>query len=379
MYFNYLIFISIKYYYISNIGNDNYLNIVSFPHFLISICSNMSFKFAIVEFISNYSVATIPVSWFVSEEEEECFFPSKVSRNTIKKLVSDRCESLLYILATYERAEEKVTKPLSQSDIGTDQDAPVRKQTSKRSKHGYSQKKVKFAATSQSPPRINSNVQYNPSSSTSVQSLQITPCQPPCTTNSPVGFSVGHVSPAICSTPTTSSTSQHTPLTAHETTLVSVAEVVPDIGQDIQADLCTLLTDVPSSSSLSAMNFHSGGSNLRPYLEAILKTVQEIKVTQTIHLNILNALVQQKNVVSQASQLSRGIIPIKELHDFQLLNDMLKTDYNISKALVSHLSSLGGRKVFEAVARMMKAVMPDNIALQFNYSGTNKKKRNKGN
>ncbi len=76
------------------------------------------------------------------------------------------------------------------------------------------------------------------------------------------------------------------------------------------------------------------GSNVRPYLEAILKTVQEIKVTQTIHGNILNALVQQRNAVSQASQISRGIIPIKELHDFQLLNDRLKTDGNISKALV---------------------------------------------
>nr|XP_047127645.1 uncharacterized protein LOC124808540 [Hydra vulgaris] len=120
---------------------------LTFPNFLIFICSNMSFKFAIVEFISNHSVATIPVSWFVSEEEEECFFPSKVSRNTIKKLVSDQCESLVTwpkffvrVLgreATYERAEEKVTKALSQSDIGTtNQDAPVRKQTLKTNKHG---------------------------------------------------------------------------------------------------------------------------------------------------------------------------------------------------------------------------------------------------
>ncbi|XP_065652003.1 uncharacterized protein LOC136079715 [Hydra vulgaris] len=242
----------------------------------------------------------------------------------------------------------------------------------------YPRKKSNLLQPPSPPLRINSNVQYNPSSSTSVQSLQITHCHWPCTTNFPVGFSVGHVSPAICNTPTTSSTSQHSPSTAHDTTLVSVAKVVPDIGQDIQADLCTLFTDVPSSSSLSAMSFHSGGSNLRPYLEAILKTVHEIKVTQTIHGNILNAFVQQKNVVSQASQLSRGIIPIKELHDFQLLNNQLKTDYNISKALASHLSSRGGRKVFEAVARMMKAMMPVNIALQFNYSGTNNKKGIKG-
>lgn len=169
---------------------------------------------------------------------------------------------------------------------------------------------------------------------------------PPCTSNSPAALSVTNVLPTIFSIPTTSPTSQCT-LASHDTNLTSVGEVVPDNGQ---------------------------GSNLKSYLEAILKTVQEIKVTQTIHGNILNALVQQRNAVSQASQLSRGIIPIKDLHDFQLLNNRLKTDDNISKPLVAHLSSLGGRKVFQAVARMVQAVMPDNnLALQFNYSGINNK------
>ena len=86
---------------------------------------------------------------------------------------------------------------------------------------------------------------------------------------------------------------------------------------------------------LNTLLFCFVGSNLRPYSKAILKTVQEIKVTQTIHGNNLNTLVQQRNAVSQASQLFRGnIILIKEFHDFQLLNDRLKTDGNISKALV---------------------------------------------
>ena len=54
----------------------------------------MLFKFAIAEFMNKQCVATIPVSWFVSEEEEECFFPSKKSRSKLKKLVSEQCEPL---------------------------------------------------------------------------------------------------------------------------------------------------------------------------------------------------------------------------------------------------------------------------------------------
>ena len=88
---------------------------------------------------------------------------------------------------------------------------------------------------------------------------------------------------------------------------------------------------------------------MRPYLEAILKTVQEIKVTQTIHGNILNALVRQRNAISQASQLSRGCIPIKDLHDFQLLNNRLKTDDNISKALVREQVIVRTQYIFQAL------------------------------
>ena len=74
------------------------------------------------------------------------------------------------------------------------------------------------------PPRISSTiytppVQYNPSHSTSIQS-----------SNSPAALSVTHVSPAIFSIPTTSSTSQCT-LAAHDMTLISVGEVVPDNGR----------------------------------------------------------------------------------------------------------------------------------------------------
>ena len=85
------------------------------------------------------------------------------------------------------------------------------------------------------PPKISSTiymppVQYNPSQSTSIQSLQMITHLPPCTLNSPAALSVTHVLPAIFSIPTTSLTSQCT-LASHDTTLTSVGEVVPDNSQ----------------------------------------------------------------------------------------------------------------------------------------------------
>ena len=56
-----------------------------------------------------------------------------------------------------------------------------------------------------------------------------------------------------------------------------------------------------------------------------------------------------RNAVAQASQLSRGIIPIKDLHDFQLLNNQLKTDDNISKALVREKTIFRFRYIFQAI------------------------------
>ncbi len=100
-------------------------------------------------------------------------------------------------------------------------------------------KKTNLLQPPSPPPRINSTiytspVQYNSSSSTSIQSLQMTPRLPPCTSISPAALSVTQVSSAMCSTPTSSSTSQRTSLAAHDTTLVTVAEIVPNNGQDSQ-------------------------------------------------------------------------------------------------------------------------------------------------
>jgi hypothetical protein len=62
--------------------------------------------------------------------------------------------------------------------------------------------------------------------------------------------------------------------------------------------------------------------------------LQEIKVTQSIHGNMLNSLMQQRNLSGQATRLSRAIIPLKKADDVDQLNNQLKADENLFKSMV---------------------------------------------
>ncbi len=71
----------------------------------------------------------------------------------------------------------------------------------------------------------------------------------------------------------------------------------------------------------------------RPYMETIIKMLQEIKVTQAIHGNMLNGVLQNKNTAGQ-TPLPRGIIPLKAAAELDTLNNRLRTDESIFNALV---------------------------------------------
>ncbi len=57
------------------------------------ICSIMTLQFAIVEFVSSKSVASIPSTWFVTGEEDECFYPKMADKKRLK-LIKERSEAL---------------------------------------------------------------------------------------------------------------------------------------------------------------------------------------------------------------------------------------------------------------------------------------------
>jgi hypothetical protein len=75
------------------------------------------------------------------------------------------------------------------------------------------------------------------------------------------------------------------------------------------------------------------GASARPYMETIITMLQEIKVTQGIHSNMLNGLLQNKNIAG-LMPLPRGIIPLKTVAELETLNKRLRADESVFNALV---------------------------------------------
>nr|XP_047137089.1 uncharacterized protein LOC124813713 [Hydra vulgaris] len=110
----------------------------------------------------------------------------------------------------------------------------------------------------------------------------------------------------------------------------------------------------------------------------LLNVCVGIQQTQNIHTNMLNAMLQQGNVAVQASQLPDGIIlPMDTMKAFDAMEKKLK-DSNIANIIVNLLADLGGKKVDEAVRRMMQQLLSNNLALQFNCQRGMTKKVLKG-
>ncbi|XP_065643761.1 uncharacterized protein LOC136075208 [Hydra vulgaris] len=93
--------------------------------------------FAIVEFSD--SVEIIPVKWFNTEEEEECFWPELFLFSKVSKLVSQQADPnpgwrkysvrSLGKAATYERARENLKLSENSSDLNLTENENTEKAT----------------------------------------------------------------------------------------------------------------------------------------------------------------------------------------------------------------------------------------------------------
>ncbi|XP_065666759.1 uncharacterized protein LOC136087564 [Hydra vulgaris] len=90
-------------------------------------------------------------------------------------------------------------------------------------------------------------------------------------------------------------------------------------------------------------------------------------------------MLSQGNVMVQASRLPDGIIfPMDTMEAFDAIEMKLK-DINIANIIqVNILAGIGGRKVDEAVRRMMQQLLNNILALQFNCQRGQSKRVLKG-
>nr|XP_047141503.1 uncharacterized protein LOC124816375 [Hydra vulgaris] len=106
-------------------------------------------------------------------------------------------------------------------------------------------------------------------------------------------------------------------------------------------------------------------------LERLITTLEEIKETQKTLSAMLQSIMRQINTpqVEKDNELPVGIdLPISSIKDINDLEEQLK-DRSIKRTLTSIVSNIGGSSLDDAVKRMMKFILSNNLGRLCNLSG----------
>ncbi|CAH0549693.1 unnamed protein product [Brassicogethes aeneus] len=125
-----------------------------------------------------------------------------------------------------------------------------------------------------------------------------------------------------------------------------------------------------SSSSLRA-------SNSDYLLETILRKVELLSQRQEQHTVLLNNILttnQAANSLTMEKPTDIPNLPITNKQDYRAVEEFLKVEekFNYMK---TRLACIGGSSVRNAVMHMMKFMLSDKIAVKFNWSGRDHKKK----
>nr|XP_047136764.1 uncharacterized protein LOC124813570 isoform X2 [Hydra vulgaris] len=106
-------------------------------------------------------------------------------------------------------------------------------------------------------------------------------------------------------------------------------------------------------------------------LERLITTLEEIKENQKTHSVMLQSIMRQINTpqMEKDNELPIGIhLPISSIEDMNNLEEQLK-DRSIKRTLTSIVSNIGGSSLDDAIKRMMKFILSNNLGRLCNLSG----------
>ncbi|XP_065661823.1 uncharacterized protein LOC136084798 isoform X1 [Hydra vulgaris] len=106
-------------------------------------------------------------------------------------------------------------------------------------------------------------------------------------------------------------------------------------------------------------------------LERLITTLEEIKENQKTHSVMLQSIMRQINTpqVEKDNEMPIGIhLPISSIKDMDDLEEQLK-DRSIKRTLTCIVSNIGGSSLDDAIKRMMKFVLSNNLGRLYNLSG----------
>ncbi|KAG7518609.1 hypothetical protein JOB18_038646 [Solea senegalensis] len=109
----------------------------------------------------------------------------------------------------------------------------------------------------------------------------------------------------------------------------------------------------------------------RPSCEAmfskLLTIVEEIKETQMVHDKMLNVLLKKEDA-SVMEVPDREVFPLQTQADVEALEEKLG-ERSLMSAVVAMVADIGGTSVDDATRRMMKYVLSNQLALNYNMFG----------
>ncbi|XP_065665166.1 uncharacterized protein LOC136086733 isoform X3 [Hydra vulgaris] len=373
--------------------------------------------FAVVEFITYGTVDIIPVEWFTSAEEDECFWPDTEAKHKVSKLVQTSANPnknwnkykirTLGKAVTYQRAVEKCKVAEYSSDLQTDREedgkrrkrkiiAPAddtnsdsdtsSKMTSKKQKkcHKLSDRQTEFLPPA--PP-----TEFSKTISAAELSVQPHQTSQGCIamdTRSENANERTEVGDTVSENANKQTESEESVLSQQSEHVKSSGDVLRRI---VHADQTSpllsnqttpvghqknILTQKRQNIVQSAKSATTDSLILRilTSMEEMKQTQKEIQETQRIQTNMLQILLQHCNKSADKTELPDDVVfPMQSMDNFQEIEERLKNN-DFANALIGYLSDLGGRDIWETTKRIMKFLMVKNLAILFNMQGTKGKR-----
>ncbi|XP_032365789.1 uncharacterized protein LOC116683560 [Etheostoma spectabile] len=285
-------------------------------------------SFSVVEFVDEIDpdgckkVDIIPSEWFEGTDGKLCWWPPATLLNVTKAVKESTPPAQNWILcnmrvmgnaATYAEARVKLHQAEYTSDLTDTEDGLIKRKA--RSKLFQSQSK------------------HLESSEHSDSEDELPPTPPE-----------KHLWPAA-----NKMTSQITSPTAQRVASATVQQIASPTAQRVASPSCEAM------------------------FSKLLTIVEEIKETQKVHGKMLNALLKKQD--TSVMEVPDGVVfPLQTQADVEALEELLG-DRSLMSAVVAMVADIGGTNVDDATRRMMKYILSNELALDYNMFGRHGKKK----
>ncbi|XP_057202341.1 uncharacterized protein LOC130561785 [Triplophysa rosa] len=106
----------------------------------------------------------------------------------------------------------------------------------------------------------------------------------------------------------------------------------------------------------------------------LLTLLEEVKKTQRVHSNMLNALLKQRDHGPLQEVTDDVVFPLRTMEDVEAMNEKLD-DSGLMSSVGAMVADVGGSSLDDATRRMMRFLISNDVAIEYNLFGRHGKRR----